>query len=61
MLVADASAIASELESARTLVAADLAAAFSGCSSAAVVSIRRLHLAAMLASLSVAIRHLDSL
>jgi len=42
------------------VTAADLAAAFSGCSSAAVVSIR-LHLAAMLASLSVAIRHLDSL
>jgi len=49
------------LESARILAAADLAAAFSGCSSAAVVPIRRLHLAAMLASLSVAIRHLDSL
>jgi hypothetical protein len=49
------------LESARILVAADLAAAFLGCSSAAVVPIRRLHLAAMLASLSVAIQHLDSL
>jgi len=49
------------LESARILVAADLAAAFSRGSSVAVVSIRRLHLAAMLASLSVAIRHLDSL
>jgi hypothetical protein len=43
------------------LVAADLAAAFSRGSSAAVVSIRRLHLAAMLASLSAAIRHLDTL
>ncbi|HMJ61785.1 MAG TPA: hypothetical protein VK493_08480 [Bryobacteraceae bacterium] len=49
------------MESARTLVAADLAAEFSRGSSAAVVSIRRLHLAAMLASLSAAIRHLDSL
>jgi len=49
------------LESARILAAADLAAAFSGCSSAAAVPIRHLHLAAMLASLSVAIRHLDSL
>jgi len=49
------------LESARTLEAADLAAAFSRRSLAVVVSIRRLHLAAMLASLSAAIRHLDSL
>jgi len=48
------------LESARTLVAAALAAAFSGCFSAAAISIRRLHLAAVLASLSAPVRHLDS-